>query len=228
MCRSTLAGPPIGQIITQCNTPGQIALTYDDGPYWYTSQLLDLLDELDVKATFFLVGENFGRRMDEEPWAGITQRMYQTGHQLASHTLTHPDLETLSYADRAFQMQQNDDIFRSIIGVAPTYMRAPFLSCGEQCIADISGLGYYIIDTNLDTKDYENNTPETNYISQQNFDAELGDPSWSSPIVLAHDVHKTTVTMLTAHMVQTLRDRGFQPVTVGECLGDPVENWYRG
>lgn len=180
-----------------------------------------------MKATFFLVGDNFGRRLDEGEWPAVTQRMYESGHQVASHTLTHPDLDTLSPSDRAAQLQSNDDLLRSVIGVAPTYMRAPFLSCGDQCIADIAALGYHIVDTNLDTKDYLNNAPDTNYLSQQLFDDGLGDPSSGSAIVLAHDVHETTVTQLTAHMVQTLRDRGFTPVTVGECLGDSRESWYR-
>lgn len=220
--------PPTGQLITRCTTPGQVALTYDDGPWSFTSDLLDTLDDLGVKATFFLVGDNFERRMDEAPWADIVRRAYDAGHHLATHTWDHPDLETVSSEERASQLARNDDAFRNIIGVAPRYFRAPFLSCGAECVAQIGDLGYYVIDTNLDTKDFENNTPDTIQVSKDKFDAELGsDPGSDDFIVLAHDVHETTVTELTPHMVATLQERGFEAVTVGECLGDPQSNWYR-
>lgn len=224
---SSGSGPAFGQIWYNCVSPGQVALTYDDGPFTYTGQLLDILDSLDAKATFFLNGQNFGRSMDQEPYASLVRRMYEAGHHLASHTLTHADLGGLSYADRAAQMQGNDALFRSIIGVAPTYMRPPYLSCGGQCVTDMSELGYHIIDASIDTKDYENRTPDTNGVSQSKFDAELGSPESGSAIVLAHDVHETTVTLLTEHMINTLRARGFRTVTVGECLGDAPQNWYR-
>lgn len=165
--------------------------------------------------------------MDQEPWASMIRRMYEAGHHIASHTLTHADLSTLSASDRAAQMSGNDALIRSIIGVAPTYMRAPYLSCAGECLAELGNLGYHVIDASLDTKDYENQTPDTNGASQAKFDAELGYPDSSAPIVLAHDVHETTVSLLTPHMIETLRARGFKTVTVGECLGDAPANWYR-
>ncbi|KAH6693770.1 polysaccharide deacetylase [Plectosphaerella plurivora] len=225
--QTSSGGPAFGQIYYNCITPGQVALTFDDGPYTYTNQLLDVLASYDAKATFFLNGQNFGRNMDQEPWASMIRRMYEAGHHIASHTLTHADLSTLSSADRAAQMSGNDALIRSIIGVAPTYMRAPYLSCAGECLAELGNLGYHVIDASLDTKDYENQTPDTNGASQAKFDAELGYPDSSAPIVLAHDVHETTVSLLTPHMIETLRARGFKTVTVGECLGDAPANWYR-
>lgn len=50
---------PVGSIITACTVPGTFALTFDDGPYIYTSELLDILANNGVKATFFLNGQNF-------------------------------------------------------------------------------------------------------------------------------------------------------------------------
>jgi peptidoglycan/xylan/chitin deacetylase (PgdA/CDA1 family) len=46
------------ELITQCK-PGYVAITYDDGPYQYTSELINLLDREGVKATFFVNGQNF-------------------------------------------------------------------------------------------------------------------------------------------------------------------------
>lgn len=51
---------PIGSVITACTVPGVFALTFDDGPFAYTSELLDILTKNGVNATFFLNGANFG------------------------------------------------------------------------------------------------------------------------------------------------------------------------
>jgi hypothetical protein len=46
-------------------------------------------------------------------------------------------------------------------------------------------------------------------------------------LVIAHDIHYQTAYNLTEFMLQTLLAQGYKPVTIGECLGDPKENWYR-
>lgn len=46
-------------MITSCDKPGYVAITYDDGPYNYTSYLVKLLDSKNIKATFFVNGDNF-------------------------------------------------------------------------------------------------------------------------------------------------------------------------
>ncbi|KAL2760939.1 carbohydrate esterase family 4 protein [Sodiomyces alcalophilus JCM 7366] len=225
--KPTYNAPPLGQVITTCQTPGHVALTYDDGPYHYTSSLLDLLDDLNATATFFLVGSNYGRQMEDGEWPSLVRRMHAAGHHLASHTWQHPDLNRLDSPARAWQMRRNDDAFRNILGFAPRYMRPPFLSCDAPCVADLAALGYYVVDTDLDTLDWKYNTPDTVHVSKGIFDDLLGwEPKEAGRIVLAHDTQSTTVHTLTKHMVTTLRDRGFEAVTVGECLGDPRENWY--
>lgn len=87
---------PVGAIITHCTTPGTIALTFDDGPYIYTPQILDTLAEHGVRATFFLNGHNRGN-IDTSP--EIVQRAWMEGHQLGSHTFvytTHLSTQSLS------------------------------------------------------------------------------------------------------------------------------------
>lgn len=74
---------PVGAVITHCTIPGTIALTFDDGPYIYTSQILDTLAKHGVRATFFLNGHNRGN-IDASP--DIVQRTLAEGHQLGSHT----------------------------------------------------------------------------------------------------------------------------------------------
>ncbi|UKZ51156.1 hypothetical protein TrVGV298_004912 [Trichoderma virens] len=224
---------PYAETITQCDSPGLVALTFDDGPYEFTNQLLDVLDEYNVKATFFIAGKNRGKgRIDDEstPWPDILRRMRKAGHQLASHTWTHRNLNGVSMKIQRTEMIYNEMAFRNILGFVPTYMRPPFLECSMSsgCIETMEDLGYHIISTNLDTKDYENDDPVLIQKSKDKFSSmQSPDESSHSYIVLAHDVHYQTVITLTKYMIETSRSRGYKLVTVGECLGDPSENWYR-
>ncbi|KAL7959283.1 carbohydrate esterase family 4 protein [Trichoderma compactum] len=224
---------PYAETITECDSPGLVALTFDDGPFEYTNQLLDLLDEYKVKATFFIAGRNRGKgRIDDEStgYPKVLRRMRSAGHQLASHTWTHRNLNGVNEDVQRTEMIYNEMAFRNIFGFVPTYMRPPFLECGSSsgCLDTMEELGYHVISTNLDTKDYENDDPVLIQKSKDKFSTtQSTDESSHSYIVLAHDVHYQTVVTLAKYMIETSRERGYKLVTVGECLGDPFENWYR-
>ena len=72
-----------GQVITQCSKPGILALAYDDGPYQYTSDLVDILDAAGAKGTFFWTGTLYGCIYNQ---ADAVKKAYASGHQISSHT----------------------------------------------------------------------------------------------------------------------------------------------
>lgn len=74
---------PYGAVINKCTVPGEVALTFDDGPFIYTEKLLDILEGNGVRATFFINGAAVGNIQD---FAGSVQRAIAGGHQIASHT----------------------------------------------------------------------------------------------------------------------------------------------
>jgi peptidoglycan/xylan/chitin deacetylase (PgdA/CDA1 family) len=74
---------PIGTIISSCTVPGTVALTFDDGPYIYTDELLGILASNGVVATFFVNGQNYAAIAD---YASTIQRAANAGHQIGSHT----------------------------------------------------------------------------------------------------------------------------------------------
>jgi hypothetical protein len=78
-----LSSLPFGVSITHCTVPGTIALTFDDGPFIYTSQMLDTLAIHGARATFFLNGQNKGYIY---AFPDLVQRIVSEGHQLGSHT----------------------------------------------------------------------------------------------------------------------------------------------
>lgn len=132
-------------IIEQCTVPGVIAITYDDGPGPYTDELLEILDTNQVKATFFVNGNNNVGPITEGNLPDVLQRTYAAGHHIGSHTWSHPNLDSLSHTERTEQMEALRDALSGIIGYEPTYMRPPFFACGTQCLEDMASLEYRVV-----------------------------------------------------------------------------------
>ncbi|KAH8738235.1 hypothetical protein BGZ61DRAFT_526228 [Ilyonectria robusta] len=233
IARPKIGNVPYGSPITTCVESGMIALTFDDGPYTYTSEILDLLDEYDVKATFMIAGNNRGKgHIDDSSldWPGVLRRMYAAGHHITSHTWTHRNLNQVNSTIKRSEMIYNEMALRNVFGWIPTYMRPPYLECSASsgCQSLMGELGYHVVSTDLDTKDWEYDSSMLIQNAKDRFSAGVStNPASNSYIVLAHDVHEQTVTNLTAYMIRTAQDRGYKLVTLGECLGDPVANWYR-
>ncbi|KAK6529408.1 hypothetical protein TWF281_008584 [Arthrobotrys megalospora] len=230
--RYKLGRLPYGEPIYECRTTGQIALTFDDGPYLYTKRLLDILKDSGAKATFFITGSNLAKGSIDDPalpWASLIRRMYREGHQIAAHTWTHPDLETLSESSRRREMYRLELAFSKILGKIPTYMRPPYSSCEDSCLATMKILGYHVIYFDLDTDDYNhilaNQIQDSVKIATDII--RTVDPRTASIISIAHDIHPLSVLKLTVEMLKVIKAKGFQTVTVGECLGDARSYWYR-
>ncbi|KAF2006993.1 carbohydrate esterase family 4 protein [Amniculicola lignicola CBS 123094] len=239
---STVARTKLGSIayggagIYSCVTPGTVAITYDDGPLSnYTAHILDIFASYKAKATFFITGNNINKgAIDTTPeLTAVVKRAYAAGHQIASHTWTHLDLSVVSAVDRKNQMWKNEMAVRNILGFFPTYMRPPFSSCSAAsgCEKDMADLGYHVVYFDVDTDDYNQATPSKIQTAKNNFKngitADGATAKTSDWLSIAHDIHEQTAYNLTDYMLSTLTTLGYKAVTVGECLGDPVANWYR-
>ncbi|KAH8651148.1 hypothetical protein BX600DRAFT_473154 [Xylariales sp. PMI_506] len=231
--RTHIGDVAYGTIITNCTTPSTLALSFDDGPYNFTSHILDVLESYNVTATFFICANNLGKgRIDDpaNPWADILQRMHSAGHQLASHSYSHQDLTLVNSTIRQQQVIYNEMAFRNLFGFFPAYLRPPYDECSSAsgCLDDLTDLGYHLVNYNIDTKDYLNDSPLLIQNSKDTFSAAVSNDSASNAYIeLTHDTHEQTAYNLTAFMIETLLARGYNPVPIGTCLGDPVENWYR-
>ncbi|KAL9124288.1 MAG: hypothetical protein Q9217_006367 [Psora testacea] len=215
---------PVGTIITSCTQPGVVALTFDDGPYIYTSQVLDILRAANnVPATFFVNGNNWQSILTDENQR-LIRRMIDEGHQIGSHTWAHPDLTTLDRDGIISQMTLLEDALIQIIGRYPSYMRPPYFATNDLVLRTMGELGYHVVNADIDTLDWANNSPDLIQTSVQRFRDGL---NAGGSIALSHDVHQWTANTLVQAMIDEVRNRGLRAVTVGECLGDPAENWYR-
>jgi len=212
--------------------------------------MLNILASYGAKATFFVTGINNGKGSIDtiSAWRDVIRKMAANGHQIASHTWSHADLSKITRYRQNQEMVKLEMALRNILGYFPTYMRPPYSSCNSKCMVTMKELGYHVVYLpfpstttrthrltrryryfNLNTDDYNNVTPQLIQNSKNRFSKSLNGTNSASKqfLVIAHDIHKQTATNLTEFMLQTLTSKGYKAVTLGECLGDPKENWYR-
>lgn len=117
----------------------KIYLTFDDGPSCYTDDILDILKQYDVKATFFVVGKT-----DEESLAAY-QRIVDEGHTLGMHSYSHKYQEIYqsveSYAEDLSKLQE---FLYDTTGVWSRYTRFPGGSSNQVSSVDMSELIVYL------------------------------------------------------------------------------------
>ena len=188
--------PGVDCAIAKC-----VALTFDDGPGKYTEGLLDLLARENVPATFFLLGQN----VQQYPHA--LQRMVTEGHQLGSHTFTHPDLTTLPPERVADELESTNEAIRKITGFAPDTVRPPY---GAHNGATDRLIHDPLILWDVDTLDWQHHDPaRTVSVAME---AVRG-----GSIILLHDIHKTSVQAV-PELIGRLKGQGYSLVTIDELF----------
>jgi peptidoglycan/xylan/chitin deacetylase (PgdA/CDA1 family) len=112
-----------GQYIWRARTNEKIiALTFDDGPNEpYTSQILDILNESNVKATFFMVGNCIKR------YPKIARKVLVAGHSVGNHTVSHRFRNYFKANFFEAEIQANQKIFQEYLNITPTLYRSPWL-----------------------------------------------------------------------------------------------------
>ena len=179
-----------------CREVACVALTFDDGPSFYTEGLLDTLKEHNVKATFFVLGTQV--RIQSE----TVQRMFREGHQIGNHTWDHPNLTRMSDDQIREQLQLTDNLIAQIIGESTPFMRPPYGAYNDNVLA-ASGLP--VIFWSVDPLDWKDRDAAT--VAARIVDAPAG------AIILSHDIHKSTVDAVPA-IITALKSRGIHMVTV--------------
>ncbi|KAI1813665.1 carbohydrate esterase family 4 protein [Poronia punctata] len=202
----------VGRVITQCNRSGVLALAYDDGPYQYTSSIVDTLDAAGVKGTFFMTGTLYGCIYNQRD---AVKKAYDSGHQIASHTWTHPHMGSMSADQIRYEMERTEQAMVNIFGRKPAYVRPPFLETGGSFLQVMTEMNYSVINDDIDTGDWNGESPESSEGKFQQAGA-----GGNGHIPLMHEVYPGTATTLTNWLIQWAQSNGLEIVTVAECLGD--------
>jgi peptidoglycan-N-acetylglucosamine deacetylase len=202
--------------------PGMVALTFDDGPdpKW-TPRILDILKAEHVPATFFMVGEN---GLTER---SLLQREVAEGHEVGSHTYTHPNLATATAREAALELNANQRLFQAFTGRSLRLFRAPYFGDAEPTTADeivpaeeAQRLGYVSVGLHVDPDDWKR--PGADEIVRRTIEqVEAGSPERSGQVVLLHDAggdRAQTVAALPV-IIRELRARGYRFVPVSTLAG---------
>ena len=115
-----------------------VALTFDAGSdRGYAREILDTLAAHGINASFGMTGTWAESNPD------LLQRMVDEGHDLINHTYNHPHMETLSTAERLWQVARAEEIINEITGTTTKpYFRPPYGSYNNQVLVDVGGAGY--------------------------------------------------------------------------------------
>ncbi|KAK9759554.1 hypothetical protein K7432_017339 [Basidiobolus ranarum] len=212
------AQDPGAGFIFQCDKPGGFALTFDDGPSEYTGTLLATLKEKSVKATFFSVGTQAAKA----DIAKYLKQAYDEGHQIASHTNTHADLNKLTASQIESEMLLTEKAIEGATGLVPAVMRPPYGNCNAQCQGVMKKMGYLVVQWNVDSNDWQfMDAPD----KWESLITNILDPVGKSNvqaqsfISLQHDIHKFSVDR-TAAIIDGIKAKGYKFETVNECLSN--------
>jgi len=205
---------PLAQVITSCTNPNDVALTFDDGPYIYLKEVSDTLVAAGAKGTFFWNGNNYDCIYN----ADVVDRVkyaYNAGHQVASHTWSHPHLTTLTWDQIHNEMWLVEQALERILGVTPAFMRPPY---GEY--NDLVRQAAYVRGQKLVIWDFDSGDSTGSTAAQSNaaYD-QLANQHPSTILALNHEVYETTVSTVLPHAISVLQAAGYNLVTVAECMG---------
>lgn len=186
----------------------EVALTFDDGPNPpYTSQILAILQQYSIKATFFCVGRLVAAYPD------LVQQEYADGNVIGNHTWSHPNLPLLSSSDIVNQMGSTSDIISQTIAIRPVFFRPPYGALSAQVLTQANLLSFTTVVWNDDPQDWLR--PGTNVIV-----ARVLHVAGDGTIVILHDGggdRSQTVAALPI-IIESLQRRGYQFVTLQQMV----------
>ncbi len=188
-----------------------IYITFDDGPSPYTPQLLNVLDQYKVKATFFMLGNQIASH------PASVARIVQDGHGAGLHGMTHQKNKFYASPYSALnEMNMDNNKLHDAAKVYTKLIRVPYGSKPYFTKAyrdQTAAYGYHLWDWNIDSNDWRyQNSPQTIYNNVMR-DIKNMEKKGVTPIVLFHD-QKATVTIL-PKLIKAIQAEGytFKPIT---------------
>lgn len=183
-------------------------LTYDDGPGPDSPKLLSYLDEAQVPATFFELGNSI------KTHRAISLELATAGMEIGSHSLTHPPLSKVSAEVAAKEISGNSKLLEEVIGRKPLIFRPPYGAHNAQVDKIIGENGMSVIQWLIDTNDWNKKITHKDPALVTKEALKIGENDWQ-PIILMHDVHPSSVAAAPT-VISGLKERGYQIVTVME------------
>ena len=182
--------------------PPRIALTFDDGPNArYTPILLDGLKKRNIRASFFLIGENIEGNED------ILLQMRRDGHLIGNHTWDHVQLDKIPAEKARLEIEKTNNRIYEASGIYPSYVRPPFGAWIKDMELSVTMLPVF---WDVDTLDWQSkNIDSILSIAQK----QVHDGS----IILMHDGYQTSVDAA-LKITDLFTEKGYVFVTADQLL----------
>ncbi|MBR5409084.1 MAG: polysaccharide deacetylase family protein [Clostridia bacterium] len=201
------AGQTVRPVYSVAREDKRIALTFDAA--WddsTTDGVLAVLNDRQVKATFFFVG-SYARRYPTD-----VVKIHNAGHEVANHSMTHLDPVTADDETLYREISECSDVLFSLTGVAPALYRAPSGSWDARTVLAAKDLGLTAVQWSVDPVDWKDPPPET-VVRRVLAKAAPGG------IILLHLGKENTLEALPA-LIDALKAEGYTFVTVSSLLLD--------
>lgn len=169
-----------------------------------TMDILDILDEYDVRTTFFLVG------FWAEKYPELVQEMVLRGHEIGNHSATHPHMSTLSDAQIREELRIVSDLVEHITGKPTKLFRPPYGEYNDAVVTVSRQEGYECVQWNVDSLDWKNKGTQ-DMINQCTKKISPGD------IVLFHNDSQYILEALPT-ILKTYKDAGYRIIPISELL----------
>ena len=198
----------------------KIALTFDDGPNEpYTSQILKILKDNNVRATFFMVGKNV------EAFPSAARAIVQAGHAIGNHSYDHHNLVTKTDKTVREEILKTENIIERTTGRKTNLFRPPYGEKDGLTVRQTHQLGYVMVEWSVSAEDWRK--PGVDQIIKN-----VLRHARNGSIVLMHDGDKwhhgsdrsQTVAALPV-LIGELRKQGYDLVTVPELLKLSDRDW---
>ena len=182
-----------------------VALTFDDGPNrTTTNEVLDVLEEYNVRASFFLIGNNINFVTED-----VMLRAHEMGCELGNHSLTHSDMTRMTPEEIQEELTFVSDKIEEVTGSRPAFFRPPYIAVNNTMYETIDmtficGVGCNDWDPNVTVQERIDNT--LNQVED-------------GTIILLHDSQGNSQTVEALRtIIPTLLEEGYQFVTVTELF----------
>ncbi|PZD96444.1 polysaccharide deacetylase family protein [Paenibacillus sambharensis] len=191
----------------------RMALTFDDGPdAKYTTQVLDVLKEYNIKATFFVVGQQVER------YPEVLRRIRDEGHEIGNHSFGHANLRKLSKKGVEREINRGDEAIQGVLGEKPALFRAPYGITPDTLTDVLKKKGKELVGWTIDTRDWAG-TPEDEILGT------VVDRVQPGGIVLMHSFGgknsnlDNTIAALPA-VIEAVQELGYSWTTVSGLSGE--------
>ena len=166
--------------------------------------ILETLEKNNTKITFFMVGDWI------EKYPEAVKKIYEAGHEIGSHSDTHPHVNNLTYEQNIEEIEKSNEKIKNITGTKTDLYRTPYGEYNQTVIKAAQDSGYYTIQWSLDTLDYTG-------INGDEMWKRIKDKMKAGDIILMHNGTEHTADSLDM-IIKNIKEKGLGIVKVSELI----------